>query len=248
MTIPRLISTYISRIALCSSISLLPCAALAQAVRQTTSVKKPQVEKKINAAKKSIFSNDTTRFFRHIAVSVDIAGPIQMAVSDYGQMEVQARVDLKDKYFPVVELGYGKADADNPASHIHYTSKAPYFRVGCDYNMLRNKHDRYRVYLGGRYGYSNFKFDIEHPGIVDPVWHTPVPYGAKGEKSQYHWLEGVAGVDAGIWGPLRLGWSIRYKRRISQSKGDIGSPWYVPGFGKSGGTAFGATFNITMEL
>src|SRR3712207_508197 len=185
MTMPRLICTYISRIALCSSISLLPCAMQAQTVKQATSGKKTQVEKKINTAKKSIFSNDTTRFFRHIAVSADIVGPIQMAVSDYGQFEVQARVDLKDKYFPVVELGYGKADADEPSSHIHYTSKAPYFRIGCDYNMMRNKHDRYRIYLGARYGYSNFKFDIEHPGIVDPVWHNNVPYGVKGDKAQY---------------------------------------------------------------
>ena len=61
---------------------------------------------------KKIFEQpkDSTRFLRHVAVSADLVGPLQLLLSDYGQYEAAARVSLRNKYFPVVELGYGQAD------------------------------------------------------------------------------------------------------------------------------------------
>ncbi|HEY9551194.1 MAG TPA: DUF6048 family protein, partial [Prevotella sp.] len=79
-------------------------------------------------------------------------------------------------------------------------------------------------------------------------WGGTSNYGTEGLKGSYHWLEGVGGVDAKIWGPLRLGWSVRYKRRLFKSVDELGEPWYVPGFGRSGGAKIGATFNVIFEL
>ena len=62
------------------------------------------------------------------------------------------------------------------------------------------------------------------------------------------WAEFVFGVDAKIWGPVRMGWSLRYKRRLFHDDGDYGNTWYVPGFGKQGGSRFGGTFNVSFEL
>jgi len=55
-------------------------------------------------------------------------------------------------------------------------------------------------------------------------------------------------VDAKIWGPVRLGWSARYKRRLLHDEGPLGNAWYVPGFGKTGGSRLGGTFNVIFEL
>ena len=71
---------------------------------------------------------------------------------------------------------------------------------------------------------------------------------AKGMKANYHWMEAVFGVDAKIAGPLRLGWSVRYRRRIAHDDGNIGKTWYVPGYGKQGGSRLGGTFNIIFEI
>lgn len=196
----------------------------------------------------TILPKDTLPFFRHVAVSADLIGPIQMQFSDYGHYEVAARISLRNRYFPVVELGYGKADSEDPSTQLHYTSKAPYGRIGADFNMMKNKNDDYRLYVGFRYGYSKFKYSVTHPGITDPVWQTNDPYELTDVDNRFHWLEGVAGVDAKIWGPLRLGWSVRYKTKLSYTKNDAGNPWYVPGFGKYKGSPLGGTFNVIVEL
>lgn len=100
-------------------------------------------------AKKMVEQPDTVPLFRGLAVSVDAIGLGQMVLGSYGQYEAALRINLKDKYFPVLELGYGKADATDDGTNLHYKTSAPYARIGVDWNLLRNKHDIYRLY-GGR--------------------------------------------------------------------------------------------------
>lgn len=230
MMLQKHISISISR-AICISLLLLAQVAV-MAQRHKANVIQPK---------------DTLSFFRHVAVSGDLVGLVQMQFSDYGQYEVAARVSLRNRYFPVVELGYGKADSEDPSTHLHYTSKAPYGRIGVDFNMMKNKNDDYRLYVGVRYGYSKFKYSVTHPGLNDPVWKTQIPFDLTDIDNQFHWMEWVVGVDAKIWGPFRLGWSVRYKRRLANTKNEAGHPWYVPGFGKYSGTPLGGTFNVIIE-
>lgn len=226
------ISSYISRIA---AISLLLLSFATTAAAQ-----KKQKAKEAAA--------DTVALFRGIAVSADLAGLVQQALSDYGQYEAALRINLKDKYFPVVELGYGTADADDPSTKLSYKTSAPYGRVGLDFNIARQKHDDYRIYAGVRYAMTYYKFDMKANGMKDPIWKDDVRFEANGVKANYHWLEGVFGVDAKIVGPLRLGWSLRYRRHLFGDNGTVGNTWYVPGYGKQGGSKFGGTFNVTFEL
>lgn len=196
----------------------------------------------------TVEQKDSIPLFRGVAVSVDMVGAAQLAFSSYGQYEAALRINLKDKYFPIVELGYGKADAEDVATTLKYKTSAPYGRVGLDFNMMKNKHDDYRVYAGFRYAYTSFKFDIDGKDMTDPVWKDDVRYEAVDVKANYHWAEVVFGVDAMVWGPLRLGWSVRYKRRLFHDDGAVGNTWYVPGYGKQGGTRLGGTFNVIFEL
>lgn len=191
---------------------------------------------------------DTVPLFRGLAVSIDALGVIQKAVSDYGQYEAALRVNLKDKYFPIIELGLGKADANDVATSLHYKTSAPYGRIGCDFNILKNKHDIYRLYGGFRYAFTSYKYDLEGPNLKDPIWGDEVPYGATDVSCNYHWIEGVFTVDARIWGPIRMGWSLRYRRRLFNDDGPLGNTWYVPGYGKQGSSRLGGTFNISFEL
>lgn len=204
-----------------------------------------------NAQKKTVATIDavdSVSFFRGVAVSVDAVGPLQMVLGDYGQYEARLRFNLKDKYYPVIELGYGKADTDDPDTGIGYKTNAPYGRMGMDFNLLKNKHDVYRLLGGVRLAYTSFKYDVSGKEMTDPVWQTTVPYSATDVKGSYIWMEIVVGVDAKIWGPLRMGWGVRYRRRLSHSEGTVGNPWYVPGYGRSGNSRLGGTFDITIEI
>lgn len=230
MTHSSLISSYIPRTLLVSIMFLTAAGMHAQ------------------SQKKMVELPDTTPFFRGVAVSFDLVGFGQTLFGSYGQYEGALRVNLKDKYFPIFEVGYGTADEDDAATRLRFKTSAPYARIGIDFNVLRNKHDDYRAYVGARYAYTSFKYDITSPGITDPVWHEHVDYNYQDIDGSYHWLEFVAGIDAKIWRFMRLGWSVRYKRRLLHDEGDIGNPWYVPGFGRQGGSRIGATFNVIFEL
>lgn len=193
-TTPKRISSFILSV-LTSSLLLLVPAIGAQA-QQKKHIVQPA---------------DTVPLFCGVAVSADVVGVAQLAFSDYGQYEAALRVNLKDKFFPVVELGYGKADAENVTTGMAYKTSAPYFRVGLDYNLLKNKHDDYRVYGGLRYAFTSYKYDAYTTGIKDPVWGDDAGYRLEDVKCNCHWMEAVVGVDAKIIGPLRLGWSLRYR-------------------------------------
>ena len=191
---------------------------------------------------------DSTPLFNGVAVSFDIAGVIQRELNDYGQYEGALRLNLKDRYFPIVEVGLGAADYEDDMTGIKYKTKAPYGRIGVDLNILRNKHDAYRLYVGGRYGFTKFKYDVSIPNFADPVYGGEVTWGAKDANGSQHWYELVASVDAKIVSILHLGWSVRYRGRLTMKGDEIGKPWYIPGYGKSDTSRIGITFNVILDI
>ncbi|MGN1375101.1 MAG: DUF6048 family protein, partial [Prevotella sp.] len=101
---------------------------------------------------------------------------------------------------------------------------------------------------GARYAFTSFEYDLYHPAITDPVWGSEAEYQANDVKCSYHWFEALVGVDAKIYGPIHMGWSLRYRGRLSYKDGEPGKSWYVPGFGKGGSSAIGGTFNISIDI
>lgn len=192
---------------------------------------------------------DSIPLFRGVAVGFDLAGAAQRVLGDCGQYEVMARINLHDQYFPTVEVGYGDARHDNDiVTGITYHTHAPYFRIGADVNLLKNKHTGNRVFAGLRYGYTSYKVDIDRQPFPDPIWLWNTSYGVKDESCYQHWAEVLLGIEAKVAGPLHLGWSARYRRRIAHDDGITGKTWYVPGFGTQESTRLGYTFNIIIDI
>ena len=192
---------------------------------------------------------DSVPFFQGFAVSADLVGPAMLHLGDHGQYEAALRVNLHDQYFPVLEVGYGKANHEEDViTGIAYKTSAPYFRIGADVNILKKKHTGNRLYLGLRYAFTSYKVDISRPDYSDPVWQWNTSFSVKDEPCKQSWAEIVFGLDAKIAGPLHLGWSARYKVRMSHNDGTIGQTWYVPGFGTQDSNALGATFNVIIDI
>ena len=229
MTIKSCISTSIRKLAI--SLLLLTMSSAASAQMKFFTIQK-----------------DSIPLFRGFAVSFDLVGAGLLALSDYGQYEAALRVNLHDEWFPIVEAGVGKATHDDEVTQLYYSTSAPYFKVGIDKNMLKDKHGPNRLYVGLRYGFTSYKIDLSRPDFPDPVWLWNTGFGVKDASCKYHWAEVVIGVDAKIFGPLHLGWSVRYKQRLAHSEeGEFGNPWYVPGFGTYN-TNLGATFNVIIDI
>ena len=192
---------------------------------------------------------DTIPMMRGFQVSFDLFGFLQERLSDYGQYEGAFRLNLHDQWFPIVEAGIGRANhIGDEVTGIAYKTSAPYYRIGMDFNMLRKKHGPNRLYGGFRYAFTSYSVDMWRQDFPDPVWQWPTGFGVRDEKCSQHWLEGVIGIDSKIVGPLHLGWSVRYRRRIAHNDGSIGKTWYVPGFGIWGDTRLGGTFNAIIDI
>lgn len=201
-----------------------------------------------SAQKFFAFQKDSIPVFRGFSLSFDLVGAGMAMFSDYGQYEGTFRLNLHDEWFPLVEIGLGRADSEDDVTKNHYTTKAPYFKVGVDRNLLKEKHGPYRLLVGLRYAYTSYKANLSRPGLVDPYWQWDVIYDIKDASCNMHWAEVAVGLDAKIWGPFHLGWSVRYKLRISHKEGDYGNAWYVPGFGVNSNGRIDATFNATIDI
>ena len=192
---------------------------------------------------------DTIPFFRGFAVSFDLVGFAQMQLSDYGQYEGALRLNLHDQYFPVFELGLGHANHEyDEVTGLSYKTTAPYFRLGCDVNIMKNKHTGNRVFAGFRYAYTNYKIDVSRQPFPDPVWHWNTSFSVEGLACYQHWAEILFGLDGKVWGPVHVGWSGRYRIRMGHDDGFLGKTWYVPGYGTQDSSQLGATFYVAIDI
>ena len=230
MTLRQSISTSISRVTI-SVVLLLVSIATA------------------DAQKLFRLEKDSIPIMRGFQVSFDLVGAAQMAFGDYGQYEAALRLNLHDQWFPIVELGYGRANHENDeVTELSYKTQAPYFRVGVDFNLLKKKHQENRLFAGFRYAQTSYKIDVWHNTLVDPYWRYPAEYSIRDEQCSQKWLEFVFGVDAQLFGPLHLGWSVSYKARLAHDEGNAGNSWYVPGYGTQDNTKLGGTFNVIIDI
>jgi len=205
-------------------------------------------EKPAKKAKKKKDKKEPS-FFYGVAVGADILGPIlKVGGSDWRQFEVMARVNLLDKYFPIFEMGIGEADHEGHDLDNHFSVRAPYFRIGADYNFTK-KHNGNRLLLGLRYGFSTFNYDLDAgTPLSDPVWKTQMEVNYKDLHCQAHWAEVVFGVETRLWTIIHAGWDLRVKFRISEKDPTLGQPWFVPGYGKNDTSCWGGSFKILIDI
>lgn len=188
--------------------------------------------------------------YKGTSVYVDLFGiGSKLLGGDFFSTEIGVEVNLKQKYFPVVELGYGTTDATEDTYNMHYKSASPYARIGLNYNMMSKSGKDSYLYLGLRYGFAPLKYDVSGPPMDDDIWTgDKIPFEYKGEKSTAHWGEFLVGIKAQVYKNLLMGWTFRYKARIHVKDNPNTTPWYIPGFGSNTSTKFGFTYSIIYQL
>ncbi len=188
------------------------------------------------------------KFFNGFGVGVDGVGfGMMLTGARFANMEVLGRINLLEKYFPVVELGIGQCDREGNEQSTKFHTRAPYFRVGADYCFTKKRNGN-RLLVGLRYAFSSFNYDLSNPDFEDEVYHVPAPLDFRDMKGKMHWLEVCVGVETRIWKFVRLGWTLRFKPRIYKSFSEHGDPWFVPGFGKNDNTTWGGSVNLMFDI
>lgn len=231
-------SKYIILLLILSSIFTYPLEVFSQAAK--------------NGKEDNSKKEEKTKFYQGSTVGLEIAGIANHLLgSDILSTEVSFQVNLLNRFMPVVEIGYGKVNTISDATEIKYNTASPYYRIGADYNFFYNKtHLPGYLYGGIRYGFSTFKYDVDAPAMTDSNYggQLEIPFSYHEMNTTAHWLEIVAGMKVKIYKSFCMGWSVRYKKRLSYSKHDNTEPWYIPGFGKNASSAFTLSYHIMYNL
>ncbi|MGN0233117.1 MAG: DUF6048 family protein [Bacteroidaceae bacterium] len=186
--------------------------------------------------------------FGGIAVGADLVGLAMKGMGlKFANMEVCGRLNFKEKYYPIVELGIGDCTHEGGENNNKFSTTAPYYRIGMDYNFNKKVNGN-RFFGGLRYAFSSYEFDFENPDFADPVYGTATPISFKNLQAKKQWMEVCLGVECKLWSIVRMGWSLRYKIRVKDSNPTYGNAWYAPGFGKNGNTTWGGTVNLMFDI
>lgn len=229
------ISLYITALTLLLSSTFLFCVpAAAQETQAVTEEEKEEVP-----------------FYQGTTIGIDLYG---LGSKIFGgsttSTEISVEVNLKNRFVPAAEIGYGTTDTTDDGTNIHYKASAPFFRIGMNYNFFFKKpYLPGYLYGGVRYGFTSFSYDVDAPSMENTYWPYPdVPFEYNGVKTNVSWAELLAGIKVNVYKNFYMGWSLRYRIRMNMKKAENTEPWYIPGFGKNNSTNLGVTYSLIYKL
>jgi hypothetical protein len=203
--------------------------------------------------KKTNSKAEEVKWWSGMLVQVDAASFIYSSImkGDTYTMEGSAQLGIKQKIYPVVEIGLAGADK-TMTSLASYKTNAPFGRVGVDINLLSPKKDEKptnNLFLVGiRLGFSNFSYDVNNLIIKDEYWGKSETKNYPNEIANKAWYELVAGLRVEVYKNIYLGWNVRNRNLLSKETVGSISPWYIPGYGLNGSSNWGFNYTIGYKF
>jgi len=194
-----------------------------------------------------------TPLYNGIRLDVDISPVFKTLLSGNETFSYEAAilVNLKRKYFPVIEMGYAGADKITE-NNIGFKTNGIFGRAGIDFNLMKSKTNKKNAnnlfFVGARLGFANFKYDLTNVVITDDYWKENLTMNYRDESSSKMWFEIVAGMRVEIVKNIFMGWTVRNKNLIGEDQIGTMSPWYIPGFGKTTGSAWTVNYSIGYKF
>lgn len=189
---------------------------------------------------------------------------LALSGSDYGGASVWANLGIRNRFFPIVEIGVGTADRKPDGNNYHYKGNvAPYFKLGADYNFLHKSKADYQLLAGLRLGFSSFKYSLEDVAFGSDYWDETQVKTFDSLGCTDFWGELCLGIKVKITGNFSMGWNVGYRFLFSDKSttlkpgessvapyGAEFKPWYIPGYGKRTshlGFSFSAIYTLPWQ-
>lgn len=187
---------------------------------------------KSKAGNKDNAKNDTLPTYRCTTIGIELSEPAKYISGSDGGFSIYADVNLKNKYFPNIELG--RSHYDHSSSLADFKTNGTYIKLGIlkALSYYGSKADN-MVYTGIHFGFTAFSYDLNNITYKDDYWNYNYTYSLHNEKAQIGWIDIVGGIKVNITGPFSLGWYISYAWRIINNNGKESNPMYVPGYGRN---------------
>lgn len=185
---------------------------------------------------KAVVKNDSVPLLTGIRVEADISPALTLLSGSNEIFSYEAAVQfyIKNRYYPVVEVGYAGADKIT-TSVIGFKGEGLFYRLGMDFNMLKSKEGskptNNMLLLGARLGFTTFQYDLTNINLSDGYWNETVEkdiYDIPGTKM---WFEISGGLRVELTKNIFAGWTFRYKNLITTDAIGDYKAWYVPGYG-----------------
>lgn len=196
---------------------------------------------------------DNTPLFNGLTIQADAASLVSSLLSNGETYSYEAgvQVDLKHKFYPIFELGYGGANKTSN-NDINFKTNGLFGRIGVDINLLTPKKDKKpttNLFLAGiRLGMSGSPYSVTNVVITDNYWGRSEILNFPNQTSTKIWYEIVAGVRVEVTKNIFMGWTIRSKNMLSQDVTGNVTPWYIPGFGINTAGNWGLNYTIGYKL
>ena len=183
------------------------------------------------------------------AVGVDVWDPVMRLFGQhYGLVEFSGELNLHNRYIPVVEVGLGQSSYTPEDNNYTYkVPVTPYVRIGCNYNFIYNSNPDYMAFAGLRFGWSHFSYEVNDVRLSSDYWGESATFNLPRQTSNVTYMQVLFGIRVKVFGPVSMGWCIRYKAKLHESEATYGRPWYIPGYGSRNGAITGS-FAITYTL
>lgn len=196
----------------------------------------------------------STKWLYGCAVEADAASVISSTLlkAETHSMIGDIQVNILNKYFPVIELGYAGADKLQ-TNNVGFKTNAIFGKIGLDFNLLKQKKDGIPsanlFLIGVRLGASNYTYDITNVTISGGYWGGSEIKNYIKQPATSLWYELTTGIQVEIVKNIYLGWRVRSKKLLGSPKEGAITPWYVPGLGiNNGNSQWEFNYNVGFKF
>jgi len=145
---------------------------------------------------------------------------------DYNELELKADLDFT-KFMVIGD--YGISQIEHQGERFEYSLQGNYYRLGLDYNLIGEQWRDNRIFVGGRYGWTNFNESMR-VDVEDEIWGENIISG-NNESIFGRWFEGVVGLKVDLFYNLLAGFTLRHKFRKRVTGQNEVRSFDIPGFG-----------------
>ncbi len=196
-------------------------------------------------------STDTVpqQIYQGLQVKLDLGTPILEIARSSAKVqsyELAVNVNLKQRYFPTLELGY--AQADRTLTSGTFVGKGGFARVGLDLSSLKKRpNSPNKLLVGVRVGTAVQDYNMTDLTLNDSYWQSPSAMNFHDVRCDV-WGEISIGIQVQIYKAFYMGWALRLKALFTRGEEGEPSAYYIPGYGYKGDMNFGFNYYVAWQF
>ncbi len=196
-------------------------------------------------AQKDSVSKPQKEIYKGLQLKLDIGSPILEIARSGAKVqtyEMGLNINLLQRYFPTIELGYAQANQTLTAGT--FNGKGGFARVGLDLSALKKqKESPHKLLVGLRVGTAVQDYTMTDLTLHDTYWQT-TPTTTIHDLRCDVWGEIVAGIQVQVYKDFYMGLAARLKVLFTRGKEGQPTAFYIPGYGYKDDMNFGFNYYL----